>query len=114
MKYIYNFLVLSMALAGNTVMAQEVSVEVAQGRALDFLKSQTDGAKRVKGADAAPKVSLAYTSKSADKTCFYVFNAGEDDGFVIIGGDEAAREILGYCDHGSFDYETLLPTSSGG
>ena len=106
MKHLSTFLAILSVLTVNVAMAQEVSVEVAQGRALDFLKSQTDGTKRVKGADVAPQVSLAYTSKSADKTCFYVFNAGEDDGFVIIGGDEAAREILGYCDHGSFDYET--------
>lgn len=105
MKYIYNFLVLSLALAGNTVMAQEVSVDVAKNRALDFLSNQTADSKRAKGTKSLD-VTLAYTSKSADKTCFYVFNAGEDDGFVIIGGDEAAREILGYCDHGSFDYET--------
>ena len=105
MKYIYNFLVLSLALAGNTVMAQEVSVDAAKNRALDFLSNQTAGSKRAKGTKSLD-VTLAYTSKSADKTCFYVFNAGEDDGFVIIGGDEAAREILGYCDHGSFDYET--------
>jgi hypothetical protein len=105
MKYIYNFLVLSLALASNTVMAQEVSVDVAKNRALEFLSNQTVGSKRAKGTKSLD-VTLAYTSKSADKTCFYVFNAGEDDGFVIIGGDEAAREILGYCDHGSFDYET--------
>lgn len=106
MKHLSTFLAILSVLTVNVAMAQDVSVEVAQGRALDFLKSQTDGAKCVKGADVAPQVSLAYTSKSADKTCFYVFNAGEDDGFVIIGGDEAAREILGYCDHGSFDYDT--------
>ena len=104
MKYIYNFLVLSLALASNTVMAQEVSVDVAKNRALEFLSNQTVGSKRAKGTKSLD-VTLAYTSKSADKTCFYVFNAGEDDGFVIIGGDEAAREILGYCDHGSFDYD---------
>ena len=106
MKHFSTFLALLSALTINVAVAQEVSVDEAQGRALDFLKSQTDDAKRVKGADVAPQVSLTYTSKSEDKTCFYVFNAGEDEGFVIVGGDEAAHEILGYCDHGSFDYET--------
>ena len=106
MKHLSTFLALLSALTVNVAVAQEVSIDEAQGRAVDFLKSQTDGAKRVKGADVAPHVSLAYTSKSEDKTCFYVFNAGEDEGFVIVGGDEAAHEILGYCDHGSFDYDT--------
>ena len=98
MKHLSTFLALLSALTVNVAVAQEVSIDEAQGRAVDFLKSQTDGAKRVKGADVAPQVSLAYTSKNEDKTCFYVFNAGEDEGFVIVGGDEAAHEILGYCE----------------
>ncbi len=105
MKYFSNFLALLLAMNVNAIMAQEVSIEEAQGRALEFLSNQTDGTKRAKGADVAPQVSLAYTSRSEGKTCFYVFNAGEDEGFVIIGGDEAAREILGYCDHGTFDFD---------
>lgn len=99
-------LALSLALVGNAVMAQEVSVDVAKSRALEFLSSQSVSAKRAKGNFAARDLSLVYTSVSEEKTCYYVFNAGNDEGFVIVGGDEVAREILGYCDHGSFDYAT--------
>ena len=99
-------LVLLLATAGNTLMAQEVPVDMAQSRALDFLTNTTPAAKRAKGNHTPLSLSLAYTARSESKTCFYVFNVGEDEGFVIAGGDEAAREILGYCDHGSFDYDT--------
>ena len=99
-------LVLLSATASNTLTAQEVSVDMAESRALDFLTNNTPADKRAKGNDTPLLLSLAYTSRSESKTCFYVFNVGEDEGFVITGGDEAAREILGYCDHGSFDYET--------
>lgn len=40
---------------------------------------------------------------------FYVFNAGDKNGFVIISGDDRAQRILGYSDSGSFDYDNLPP-----
>ena len=99
-------LVLLLATSGNSLMAQEVSVDVAESRALDFLTNNTRAAMRAKGNNMSLSLSLAYTSRSESKTCFYVFNVGDDEGFVITGGDEAAREILGYCDHGTFDYDS--------
>ncbi len=86
-------------------MAQEVSIDVAKSRALDFLTKQSIGPKHAKGTINSTDLSLAYTSSSEGKTCFYVFNIGDDNGFVIAGGDESARQILGYSDHGSFDYD---------
>ena len=90
-------------------MAQEVSIDVAKSRTLDFLSRQSIGPKFAKGTPSSTDLNLAYTSKSEAKTCFYVFNIGNDNGFVIAGGDEAALEILGYCDHGTFDYDTANP-----
>lgn len=41
---------------------------------------------------------------------YYVFNRGEQEGFVIVAGDDALNEdILGYCDSGSFDYDKMPP-----
>lgn len=87
-------------------MAQEVSIDVAKGRALDFLTKQSGGPKYANRTTSSSDLRLAYTSTSEGKTCFYVFNVGDDGGFVIAGGDEAAQQILGYSDRGSFDYET--------
>ena len=89
----------------STMSAQEVSVDVAKGRALDFLSSQSVGPKYAKGTASSSDLKLAYTSKSEGKTCFYVFNVGDGDGFVIAGGDESARQILGYSTCGTFDYD---------
>ena len=38
---------------------------------------------------------------------FYIFNAVDDRGFVIVSGDDRATEILGYGDHGNLDVEAL-------
>ena len=105
MRHLSIAISLCLLLAGNAVMAQEVSIDVAKSRALDFLSRQSIGPKFAKGTTSSTDLKLAYTSKSEAKTCFYVFNVGDDEGFVIAGGDESARQILGYCDHGTFDYD---------
>lgn len=40
---------------------------------------------------------------------YYVFNADDNRGFVIISGNDCAQKILGYSDKGSFDFENMPP-----
>ena len=40
---------------------------------------------------------------------YYVFNAGQNEGFVIISGDDRTVPVLGYAEHGSFDIDNLPP-----
>lgn len=40
---------------------------------------------------------------------YYVFNATDDKGFVIISGDDRAKKILGYSDKGNFDMDNMPP-----
>ena len=46
--------------------------------------------------------------QAQDAPVFYVFNAGENRGFVIVAGDDRADSILGYSTNGTFD-EDLIP-----
>ena len=58
-----------------------------------------------------PNPSLAYTVKSdvSDKDNVYVINYGNDMGFVVVSGETGTDAILGYCDHGAFDYKNCPP-----
>ncbi len=88
-----------------TAMGQQtVSVADARAKATAFL-NRNAGAK---GGTVTTDVQLAYTAQQGAETYYYVFNNGSDGkgGFVIIGGDETARTILGYSDNGTFDYAT--------
>ena len=38
---------------------------------------------------------------------YYVFNAGNDKGYVIVSGDDRVEPILGYVEQGSFDPENI-------
>lgn len=41
---------------------------------------------------------------------YYVFNINEDDGFIIVAGDDRALPILAFSDQGGFDVESVPPT----
>lgn len=91
------------------IISKPISEEAAKAKALEFFSTDArklpakNGGKRK--APTVQDVKLSYTSVKEGKTCFYVFNNGEDGGFVIVGGDEVAKEILAYVPHGHFDYE---------
>ena len=92
------------ALYALTLNAQTVSVEEARVKAVQFLNHSN--ATRSLPSDV-DNLWLSYTSSSGGETYFYVFNRDDDGGFVIVGGDKAAKDVLGYSDHGEFDYQSI-------
>ncbi|MBP1593735.1 MAG: hypothetical protein H6Q12_753 [Bacteroidetes bacterium] len=64
-------------------------------------------------------LTLAYTCKdsiitrsSTEKAYYYVFNIGDNNGFIIVSGDDRAKDILGYSHHGIFNSDSLPPNFS--
>jgi hypothetical protein len=47
------------------------------------------------------------TISSSENAYYYVFNVGENKGFVIVSGDDRAKDILGYSDTGSFSTDSM-------
>ncbi len=93
-----------LASAAMPAFAQQVGVDEAMQSARKFLSGSRTAKARAK---ANIPMKLAYTAEQNGKAHFYVFNSeAQDGGFVIVGGDMAAKEILGYCESGSFDYAT--------
>ena len=39
----------------------------------------------------------------------YAVNLGNNDGFVLVVGNDESNDILGYCDHGTFDEQQMPP-----
>ena len=62
---------------------------------------------------APRKAATTNTSADENEAYYYVFNAGNDNGYVIISGDDRTESVLGYVDKGSFDpNNTLEPRAS--
>ena len=98
--------------ATGSLYADDISVQQALQIASQFAaKDPTAQSKQRKVAAAMPNPSLAYTVKSdvSDKDNVYVINYGNDMGFVVVSGETGTDAILGYCDHGAFDYKNCPP-----
>ena len=92
----------------NAAWADNISVEQAIGIAQQFANhdATTSAQRRVMGKRVEPRLAHAVKSKSSQQDNVYVINLGDDQGFVIVAGDDGAdAEVLGYCDHGTFEYD---------
>lgn len=83
--------------------AQTVSVSKAMQTAMSIYQKDVT---RAKGNAAPSTLSLAYKEADDNNTYFYVFNY-PSGGYAIIGGDEVAKEVLGYCEEGVFDVNNI-------
>lgn len=97
-------LTLPLLLLSTSAFAQTVSEGEALDKALNFLQSSQS--RRARGQQSSPQLTLAHKSAQHDETYYYVFN-NQAGGFIIIGGDEVAQDVLGYADSGTFDYDQL-------
>ena len=115
------------AMISTTLQADPISREEARQRAMQFVQR---GWRTVDGGNVTParRRSIAETelreAEYADSS-LYIFNIGENDGFVIVSGDDRIDPILGYADTGTFDEKELpenarawlslaLPSPTGG
>ncbi len=55
-------------------------------------------------------VRKAAAQQATQAEPYFVFDRGQNEGFVIISGDDqTVEQVLGYCDSGTFDYDQLPP-----
>jgi len=91
------------------VVAQ--AAPVTQLKALDIAQqfmgkssSTTSGALRVK----SQQLTLAHQAMGKNgEVDFYVFNCNDDNGFILVSGDDMLTPVLGYTDSGNFDISNI-------
>lgn len=91
-----------------TTWAGPVGLEQAKGKAAKFFKEQNRGAKLATDTPEYAPARRIRGIESEDKApAYYVFNAEDEMGYVIISGEDNTDEILGYSNNGSFDMSTM-------
>ena len=86
--------------------AAPVSREQALKSAMEFL-GKTPGMSQGKSMKLAARRPLLESAVGQDHACYYVFNVGEQDGFVIVSGDDRTPAIMGYASEGTFKSDEL-------
>ena len=91
-KLLLTLLTLMVSVAMN---AERVSKQEALMKARQFMPGKQFGEAK----------AFSRSTKPNEGEPFYIFNAENNGGFVIVSGDSRMKTILGYSEHGSFDLE---------
>ncbi len=87
--------------------AAPISREQAKVNAQSFLQ-KVKGSRTLAPVQSRAKLGPRRAkSTTAETELYYVFNRGEQQGYVIVSGDDRTPAVLGYTDSGEFDYEQL-------
>ena len=88
-------------LLSGSAIAAPVDATSAKQKAAAFLQKQAQ--RSTNGRRAAALRNPQLNEAQAFGNALHVFNVGQDNGFVIVSGDDRTEEILGYVDEGAFD-----------
>ena len=87
-------------------MAEPVGKQAALYTAQSYMLSKGKVISNTQRPFRAARKGVTQTTDEAD-AYYYVFNAGNDGGYVIVSGDDRTEPILGYVEHGTFDPENI-------
>lgn len=87
-------------LCATSTLAVPVGLEQARQTAVQFVQQHFPAAQPSSLHRAATRLQPVTDDVDAP---FYVFNIGQQQGFVIVSGDDRTVPVLGYTDHGDFD-----------
>lgn len=91
--------ILSSVIPLGTAFASPITIQQAQQNAMDFLKK--------KGKTVSNTALRDVSSKDATSKNYYVFNIGNNEGFVIAAADNQVPAILGYSSRGTVLIEAM-------
>jgi len=91
-----------------TVNAKPITLEQARQKALLF-KTQKGDIRPIKAVVNKKRLAPRRAGSTTSYDPYYVFEHDNNEGFVIVSGDDQTIDVLGYTDKGTFDYEQLPP-----
>lgn len=111
------FLFLTLVLLCEAGFSKPVSEQEALRIAEDFFHKETFARTRNAATNIVPRFTVAYTcynenkrtvrSSRSEGVCYYVIHVNGHEGYVIVSGDDRARQILAYSNENGFDPENL-------
>ena len=85
-----------------TVAANPITSQQAMQNALSFL-----GNKGISNNRSTLRLATPSLTEAKATSAYYVFNIGNNEGFVIAAGDDSAPAVLGYAEDGAVDMDNL-------
>ncbi len=105
MKRLTTLLCLALLLPAAKLWAKPISPDVARNTVEQiFTSNRKDFSLKPGASNILITPAKEYKSKIEP---FYAFNRGENDGFILLSGDDELPTIIGYSDSGSFSYTEM-------
>ena len=101
---VYLFLMIALFVSIQTIRANPVTRQQALQHAHEFLQHRGINLQQ---APLRHVPALKGSETVTENAPYYVFNIGDDNGFVIVSGDDCAYEVLGYADEGNFNADNI-------
>lgn len=100
------FIMLGAIIAPNIISARSLSVDEAKQIATNFLQQKRNSFQQSRSATSDfPKLTLSTqegkTSRSTTPA-YYIFNVSDNNGYVIVSGDDRFNKVLGYSENGNY------------
>ena len=117
MRVMKNYLLLNFLIVfSGQLLAKQVEV----GKALSIAEKEIQLQQGIMKRQSMSGLQLAYTATKTSGikklntggeslACYYVFNIGNNGGFIIVSGDDIAAPVLGYSTEGSFNMDEMSP-----
>ena len=102
-------LFLGMILMATMTFADPIDLSKAKQLASAFMADKAEQPKLIKRAGRKNAKARNIEQKYQTTSPYYIFSRGEGKGFVIVSGDDALPEVLGYTEKGDFDENNLPP-----
>ncbi len=103
----------ALALLGFNANAGNIDANAARMTAKNFINQHVGAKSTFKAPASVADIKLAYTEASkVDGNAYYVFNV-EGGGWVIVAGDDRAKQVLAYGDKGNIDMNELPENMKG-
>ena len=100
------FLIILVCLLGFThLFANPVTADQARTKADKFLNARIATKARTRN----PYSTELQMASVGEDDSYYIFNVGQGNGFIIVSGEDATEEILGYSDEGHISPEDMAP-----
>ncbi len=109
MRKLVSFLIFFLAVSAN---ARLITSDEAAAIASEFLNSSMSIQKAGVRVNVRRANAKDASRGNEENQPYYVFNADDNNGFVIISGDDRAKKVLGYSDTGNFDSDNIPPQLS--
>ena len=87
-------------------VADPITREQALDQAAQYLEGRP-GSGVLTPVTSSRKLAPRHGTTASQADLYYVFNRGDGEGYIIVSGDDETLPVLGYTEHGEFDYSSL-------